>query len=447
MLVGFSIKNFKSFRERAIIKMNAGKGRKHKNHYTEINNKKVLKTAMIFGANASGKSNFINAMSFSKNIIINGIYESISNSYFRIDDSYAKNPGVFDYNIIIGDKEYSYGVAISYEREIIISEWLYIIKNTGREVCVFDRKLGKDKKYTVENDPKYNNIKNRCYDVFVGDVTKEISKKTIVSDIAERNKNDIHELQDIINIYNWFNKKLMIVYPTSIYMGINESRNDHLLEIKEFDTGIEDIRHKDIEKPLDSLFKENRLDGDNAFKKIVMKQLSLNKNCPFTLIDGSTIILKDLGNGMVSYRIAEFNHGNPNNLFKYSEESDGTKRLLDLLPFYKLDEDVTIVVDEIDRSLHTIVLREFLNRFYSKCCKQCKQIIMTTHDTNIMDLELLRQDEIWFVERDKYHNSSLFSLNKFKVHFDTIVERNYLMGRYGGLPVINQIIQGDIDDE
>ena len=446
MLAGFSVENFKSFKERAILKMFASKGRMHKNHCVEFKDKKVLKTAMIFGANASGKTNLIDAMAFSKNIIINGIYEPINGNYFKINDEAINAPGIFDFDIIIDNKEYSYGIAVSYEKGVILSEWLYLIKKFGSDECIYDRNLEKDNRYSIKNDKKYNDIRKRCYDAFEGNVTIELSKKTILSDIVERNRSNNKELQDIINVYMWFSKKLFILYPASKYLGINSTNNNNLSEIVEFDTGIEKIEHSTIVNTLDNLFDENQYNED-MLRKNIMKKISLSGSYPFKLLDGSTVILHNEENGKVSYNKTEFDHGNSNNLFQYSDESDGTKRLLDLLPFYNLDEDATIVVDEIDRSLHTILLREFLNRFYNKCDKQSKQLIMTTHDTNIMDLNILRQDEIWFAERDNNHKSSLYSLSKYKVHFDTVVERNYLMGRYGGLPIIEQVVTKEVDNE
>ena len=123
-------------------------------------------------------------------------------------------------------------------------------------------------------------------------------------------------------------------------------------------------------------------------------------------------------------------------MFEYIDESDGTKRLFDLIPlFYEKKRSKIIVIDEIDRSLHTNLTRRFLELFYELTENYDYQIIATTHDSNLLDLDLLRQDEIWFVERQEDHSSKIFSLNKFKERYDKKIDREYLLGRYGAVPV------------
>ena len=126
-------------------------------------------------------------------------------------------------------------------------------------------------------------------------------------------------------------------------------------------------------------------------------------------------------------------------LFEYADESDGTKRLFDLIPlFYESGDDCVILIDEIDRSLHTNITKRFLEMFYTLTVTEKKQMIATTHDTNLLDLDLMRQDEIWFVERQEDHSSGIYSLNKFRARFDKKIDREYLVGRYGAVPVFHK---------
>ncbi len=94
-----------------------------------------------------------------------------------------------------------------------------------------------------------------------------------------------------------------------------------------------------------------------------------------------------------------------------------------------------ILIDEIDRSFHTNLARKFLELFYDFTEGRGCQLIATTHDSNLLDLDLLRQDEIWFVERQEDHSSKVFSLNLFKQRFDKKIEKDYLLGRYGAIPI------------
>ena len=133
------------------------------------------------------------------------------------------------------------------------------------------------------------------------------------------------------------------------------------------------------------------------------------------------------------------NHGNVEDLFEYADESDGTKRLFDLIPlFYENRKSNVILIDEIDRSLHTNLTRRFVELFYALSQEKESQLIATTHDAYLLDLELLRQDEIWFVERQEDHSSKIFSLNLFKERFDKKIDKEYLLGRYGAIPVFEK---------
>lgn len=125
-------------------------------------------------------------------------------------------------------------------------------------------------------------------------------------------------------------------------------------------------------------------------------------------------------------------------MFDYTDESDGTKRLFDLIPLFYENRKVSVtLIDEIDRSLHTNLTRKFLELFYRTDEKKDCQLIATTHDSNLLDLDLLRKDEIWFVERQNDHNSKVFSLNKFKERFDKKKYKEYLIGRYGAIPIFD----------
>ena len=132
-------------------------------------------------------------------------------------------------------------------------------------------------------------------------------------------------------------------------------------------------------------------------------------------------------------------HGNSEDQFEYGDESDGTQRLFDLIPiFYNTNKNKVVIIDEIDRSLHTNVVKRFIELFFSITQGSDRQIIATTHDSNLLDLELMRQDEIWFVERDNDHSSKIFSLNKFRERFDKKINKEYLLGRYGASPVFRE---------
>ena len=133
-------------------------------------------------------------------------------------------------------------------------------------------------------------------------------------------------------------------------------------------------------------------------------------------------------------------HGRPDIPFEREDESEGTQRLFDLLPLIPLlRQNGVAVIDELDRSLHTKATLEFIRLFYGDDANANSQLIATTHDGELLDLDQVRQDEIWFVERNEEKSSSLYSLSKCKTRFDKDIKKDYLLGRYGALPIFGEI--------
>lgn len=129
-------------------------------------------------------------------------------------------------------------------------------------------------------------------------------------------------------------------------------------------------------------------------------------------------------------------HGNSSVKYDFRDESDGTRRLFDLIDILLINEDNKVfVVDELDRSLHPNLTYRFIELFYEIAKEKNTQLIFTTHESKIKDLELVRQDEIWFVEKNRNNESELYSLDVFKERYDKRVEKAYLEGRYGAIPV------------
>lgn len=447
MLIGFSLCNYKSFNEAQSISFIASKVIRHKEHVIQNNNKRILKSGLIFGANASGKSNLIEAIAFSKKIILSDIDKvNTVKSHFRINDDGYKKPGIFDYRIIVEGKEYSYGIAISYEKKEIIGEWLTQIDEKGNEIYLFNREI--DEQGICHTSTEFKELNeeeslklNFYLDGFDKNISDTYKRKTILNDIALRTNENEGFFGTIKKVYNWF-YNLTIIFPTSKFLGTNEtSGTEELREIFSktinfFDTGIETVENTkeqfDFDKILDHSSEKN-------IEKIKNEIYNAIKNHPIRFkFNDQVYILKQDNNGNIVYNKMLLNHGNKNDLFEFSDESDGTKRLFDLIPlFYLKKECPTILIDEIDRSLHTNLTKKFIEMFFTLTKNTNSQIIATTHDTNLLDLDLFRQDEIWFIERQKDHSSRIYSLNKFRARFDKKIDKDYLLGRYGAIPIFN----------
>jgi hypothetical protein len=201
-----------------------------------------------------------------------------------------------------------------------------------------------------------------------------------------------------------------------------------------FDTGIESVEGQKEEMDFDKI-----LEGIPrvAAEKIEIDISNKASKHPIMFrVKGRAFVLRKDKNGNFIYNKLMSNHGNIDDLFEYNDESDGTKRLFDLIPlYYENRKKRTIIIDEIDRSLHTNLTKKFLERFYEITQDFDCQIIATTHDSNLLDLDLVRQDEIWFIERREDHSSKIYSLNKFKERYDKKIDKEYLLGRYGAIPI------------
>ena len=143
--------------------------------------------------------------------------------------------------------------------------------------------------------------------------------------------------------------------------------------------------------------------------------------------------------GKAECKTIKFSHGKENVLFNISEESDGTVRILDLLEVLLTGEEKTYVIDELDRCLHPSLTYKFVDTFLQLAAKRNIQLIVTTHESRLLDFDLLRRDEIWFVNKRKSGESDIYSLEEYNARFDQKIDKAYLEGRYGGVPVFSTV--------
>ncbi len=429
MLVRFSVKNYKSFKDLTTFSMVAGKHTRHKNHVFIAEDKRLLKGSVIYGANASGKTNLIRAIQFGRNVALKGLKEiNISDLFYRIDKRSFSKPGIFQYDFYSNGNFYSYGFALSYEKQIIISEWLYI-QNDENEICVFERNHGEKMKTTF----KFTKQNKHRFEIYGDDVD---DKNTFLCDMIRKKVNKESEFKAFFDVGSWLSNLIFIFPQTKLnsneYYNSLESQFELERLLKYFDTGIERVSGREVEaeKALSFLDERNR---EEILSDIFELLNTDKKSVVSASIFGKRFSFK-MKKEKIYASLLFMNHGNELDLFDFNDESDGTKRLFDLIPlFSKGKTDCVIFVDELDRSFHTKLTIEFIRTFYEKTKNSPSQLIATLHDENVMDLNLLRQDEIWFVER-KEHCSRLYPLSEFKERFDKIISKEYIQGRYGAIP-------------
>ena len=435
MLIRFAVENYNSFKDQQIFSMVAGKQTRHATHYFTVNGKRLLKSSFFFGANASGKSNFVRALDFMRRMTLLGMEAMRYNDrFFRIDPASKEKPGVFQIDFIAQKTIFSYGFAIDYLAHEFCAEWLYRLDSSGTETCIFEREQGQKIKTGLRLD-KSSKLR---FEVYTEDLK---SDELLLNEVGNKKIDENSGLYDIIIAYEWF-KNIIVVYPGSHARNKNnfflnqESNMDSMIDmLRDFDTGIEEIKKgKQLAEKAFSFLpdevKKNILDD--------LEQTMRNKSSDKTHF---TIVISDyqfeisVEDGDLYAEKIMLDHGNSEELFELSDESDGTKRLFDLIPLYESGQKgKIIVVDELDRSFHSKLTEEYIKRFFEITEGKTCQLICTTHDLNLMDLKILRQDEIWFIEREKDHSSRIYSLSDYKQRFDKNILNDYLIGRYGAIP-------------
>lgn len=447
MLIRFSVENYMSFKEQQVFSMAAEKGARHPSHIAMVNGKRILKSSFLFGANAAGKSNFIHAIDFMRSTVVTGSSKTGNrrDKYFRIDPSCIEKPGVFQVEIATRKAFYSYGFSINYRTRLFEAEWLYDISDE-KEACIFERDIEEGTLRTELRLMKNSADKMR-YEVYKSDITAE---RLFLTEIAEKELDEKSAFTPLKEVYRWF-ERLSIIYPGSHARGMMEFfvRNGEDTQLSrllsDFDTGIESVSSskEPIEKALSFLPSDvkssqlDRLEGSIRENEELHQVLENNGRVSINLADRKFILSMEDGNLMAEE--LKMDHGNSDDKFDLADESEGTQRLFDLIPAYEIMKNGRVVfVDEVDRSFHSALTQEYVRRYFEITDGCACQMICTTHDLNLMTLNLLRRDEIWFVERKANHSSEIYSLSEFKTRNDKNIANDYLIGRYGAIPFITE---------
>ena len=452
MLIRFNVKNFLSFSEREDGKteefsMIAGKVRSKREHIYDNGKVKMLKFAAVYGANAAGKSNLVRAMEFMQRIVLLGLPEGHTDKYCKISEDNKEKESYFEMEIMLGEKYYAYGFELILNQSEFISEWLVELTADNKENLIFSRDIRKGI-YKFGNSVKTKGLIDKL-DVYAEDIQEDSS--VLLLSIMNQNKKTLYQqykdaavFQDV---YQWIRMGLDINYPDRpisdySYMADTENVEEVCRIISAFGTGITGFKmvKVPIEKVLGHLPKEIRDDLVANIEKKTIELKSNKKVKSFGIIMRSNrdffIVDLDKDNN-ITCRTIKFSHGKENILFNLSEESDGTVRILDLLEVLLSRKGKTYVIDELDRCLHPSLTYKFVDTFLQLAEQKDIQLIVTTHESRLLDFDLLRRDEIWFVNKRKTGESDIYSLEEYNARFDQKIDKAYLEGRYGGVPVFS----------
>lgn len=446
MIVSFSVSNFRSFSAEQTLLLVASNrlSGSHEDHACSIpgTKEKVLKTAVLYGANGAGKSNLFKALRYLKTIALKPRKKNsgIEREKFRFGAE-ADEPSVFDLQFIADSKLYRYGVKVDDHR--IIEEWLCEVVGSKQKI-LYERITDEQGNVCVESGrTKFKRGKLGAL-ITVGGPQNQSFLATIQATLDSSDYDS--ELTEVIN---WFDDNLIFIGPDTSFGSLGHllaSDSEFLTFAGDFlrsaSTGVSHLQPQKTEiseAELRNLLPEK-------FVSKLLEDIAEDK-------DGIAIISLQQGNDLLIER-SEENHfyrlsiqaaheHQPGKVIPLdlSEESDGTRRLLNLLPALHVLQRGSKVffIDEIDRSMHPILARQFLEFFLKSCQGGRHQIIITTHESTLLDLDLLRRDEIWFAEKDQSGASHLYSLADFNVRTDQDIRKRYLQGRYGAIPFLGDL--------
>jgi AAA15 family ATPase/GTPase len=411
----------------------------HKDHIYRYGDLELLKTAALYGANGAGKSNLIKGISFLRNLVIKGDWNPVTDlKVFKLDPSCENLPTSFEIEFVKNSRPFIYGLSLL--NHSIIDEWL-LESGVGKG----DRKLFSRKTENGETkiDLSEDFLKNDQDRIRIQLYQTEFLKEyTPFLKLISESKESFSEIKEA---YEWFKTNLLVMFPKSRFSGFAERLNrspkferfaNEL--ICSFHTGISKVEVTQYD--LDQFFgKDDKETADEIRKGLKLENQIVPLRSPgykeelIAVLEGGRPVIK---------RIINKHANKSGQLFDFliDEESDGTVRLFDLIPaiYTALSAENTVIVDEIDQSIHPALLKELIRKFCADNTTK-GQLIFTTHESNLLDQDIFRRDEIWFVEKDKDGETSLSPLSDYEIRADLDIRKGYLVGRFGAIPFLSNL--------
>lgn len=454
MLIRFAVSNFLSFDGREELSLEAGKARKHSERLYINRRLKIVKCEALFGSNASGKSNLIEAIRFVKEIVEEGFPRGFTNKYYRLKEENRLKPSTFELEIICNEKRFCYGFSAILNSGSIEREWLYENTPSGLKKFLFQRNV-RNQEFIVgeyfkgkEAIAKLENYGEDSAD------DHENLFLTIINMSKGKMFSDYKELRVLNDIFYWFLVRLNISVPEGILTGYPYFKNSNLDEIAELlnalGTGITEL--KIVEVPIDIV--KNKI-PEELYNKIIS---NLEKENARVKKEGKKVYPSIVARAYkefytfeideedkITIRTIEFSHEIKDVYFSLHEESDGTARLLDLIEIlFKISNDNIYVIDEIDRCLHPAMTAKIIRLFLQMAEERNTQLIITTHESRLLKDDILRNDEISFMLKTKEGSTIIKSLEKYQLRSDKKIYEALFDGTLEAIPQFNEALLGQI---
>jgi len=430
MLLRLKIRNFLSFFEETTFDMFPNPKRaSFPNHIYGEMTVPLLKQAAIYGANGSGKSNFIKAVIFLKSFVVN--------------ENFLKNVDLDDYIFQLTSAKQS---KINFEIEFFIKEKYFVYKleidKKNIQETLYLSGLGK-----TPDKPLFKRNGAQIISDYIGNESsaKQLLTMNPLSSILPLNqKFPVLTNEDVRLAFEWFDKKLEIVTINSTIPALIEimSKKTGLLHLtneifENIGVGINSVKIADT--PFEQWISSNK--NVEGLQQIIESD-PLKPNTGISRIENNrnvfSVSLKKGVETVQEFLFEQMGKSGFKKEMKISSQSDGTFRLLTLIPaiYDAINKQNVVFIDEIDNSIHPNLMFSLLQFFGTKASKG--QLIYTTHTTRLINQqELLRPDEIWLTEKEN-GNTRMYSINDFKIHNTINLENGYLDGRYGAIPLIGE---------
>ncbi len=413
MLLRFAVENHLSIRERQELSFAASSLKDQADGLIKcdaVGSRSVVPAVLIYGANASGKTNFVDAASVMKRMVLWSQTKGkpgggVPRREFLLDSNYSEKPSCFEIDFFHGGVRYHYGFETTSDE--FKSEWLYEIPK-GHRRKLFERK--------EQNFDFGRRLKGQNH--IIADLTR--SNSLFISAAAQNG----HAL--LSRIYSYF-EDIAFLRSTSV-QGTEASLwvkkdglDDRVIDfLKAINTGVIGYQKKETEVSEES--------------RTIRREL----NAVFRRVSGGAIeIPPDEDDKLVEIELAHRGKGGERVHLDLDLESAGTRRLLIILSqaFKAIDEGLPIFIDELDASLHTYASEAILRLFCSpNVNRKGAQLVATTHDTNLMKLNPLRRDQLWFAEKNIEGATEIYALTDFQTRKGDNLELGYRQGRYGAVP-------------
>lgn len=417
MIIDFSVKNFRSIAEKVTLSLIAGKGNElEQNVYSleEPTKLNLLRSAVIYGPNAAGKSNIIQAITTMADMIVESATGSkasdlIDVTPFKLDSSLTKQPSEFEIDFIVEGVRYQYGFSATAER--IYEEWLYAFPKSRPQkwfIRVWD---------IEEQDYKWDFGSSLLGEkqIWVKSTRENALFLSTAIQLNSKQLKPIHE---------WFYNKFKFTalkgwdHEYSAKQCLDEKKDIVLSFLQAADVGIDDI--------------------------LVTKEKFNPNDLPDDMPDALKQLFVDSMQGQDEYKVKTLHKDEAGNLipFNLQDESQGTRKIFSFAgPLaHSLLTGNVLFIDELNDNLHPKLVEFIVSLFHSpKVNHKGAQLIFTTHETSILNQDIFRRDQVWFVEKDKKRSTQLFPLSDFSPRKGREnLEASYLDGRYGALPIIGR---------